>query len=77
MFLGYSQVVIKDTVTVRDLDNQKPKTETAKPKPAAKEIKKDSIPVKTDRYGLRVGVDLYKLTRAFYDKDYKGTTTSN
>jgi hypothetical protein len=37
--------------------------------------KKDSIaptPVKTDRYGVRVGVDLYKLTRALYDKDYKG-----
>ena len=37
------------------------------------EIKKnDSIPVKTDRYGIRVGLDLYKLTRALYDKDYKG-----
>jgi hypothetical protein len=38
------------------------------------EKKKDSIVpvVKTDRYGLRVGVDLYKLTRALYDKDYKG-----
>ena len=37
--------------------------------------KKDSIilvPAKTDRYGVRVGVDLYKLTRALYDKDYKG-----
>ncbi|MBP2284621.1 hypothetical protein H4V97_002939 [Flavobacterium sp. CG_23.5] len=36
--------------------------------------KKDSIPVpvKTDRYGIRVGVDLYKLTRALYDKNYKG-----
>ncbi|MFE3866655.1 DUF6048 family protein [Flavobacterium sp. LS2P90] len=36
---------------------------------------KDSIvivPVKTDRYGVRVGVDLYKLTRALYDKNYKG-----
>lgn len=32
----------------------------------------DSIPVKTDRYGVRVGVDLYKLSRALYDKDYKG-----
>lgn len=30
------------------------------------------IPVKTNRYGLRVGVDLFKLTRALYDKDYKG-----
>lgn len=35
-------------------------------------IKNDSIPVKTDRYGLRVGLDLFKLTRALYDKDYKG-----
>ena len=35
--------------------------------------KKDSVfPVKTDRYGVRVGIDLYKLTRALYDKDYKG-----
>jgi hypothetical protein len=34
---------------------------------------KDTIaPVKTNRYGLRVGIDLYKLTRALYDKDYKG-----
>ena len=32
----------------------------------------DSIPAKTDRYGIRVGVDLYKLTRALYDKNYKG-----
>lgn len=35
-------------------------------------VQNDSIPVKTDRYGLRVGVDLYKLTRGIYDKDYKG-----
>jgi len=32
----------------------------------------DSIPVKKDHYGLRVGVDLFKLTRGFYDKNYKG-----
>ena len=32
----------------------------------------DSIPAKTDRYGLRVGADLYKLTRGFYDKNYTG-----
>ena len=36
------------------------------------EKKKDSIPPKTNRYGLRVGVDLYKLTRSLYDKEYKG-----
>lgn len=37
-------------------------------------LKKDSIvaPPKTDRYGVRVGVDLFKLSRSFYDKDYKG-----
>ncbi len=34
--------------------------------------KNDSVPAKTDRYGVRVGVDLYKLTRALYDKNYKG-----
>jgi hypothetical protein len=35
-------------------------------------IKDTTSPAKTNRYGLRVGVDLYKLTRALYDKDYKG-----
>lgn len=35
-------------------------------------IKKDSIKPKTERYGLRLGVDLFKLTRSFYDKNYKG-----
>ena len=34
--------------------------------------KKDSIPVKKERYGLRVGVDLFKLSRSFYEKDYRG-----
>jgi hypothetical protein len=30
------------------------------------------VPVKKDRYGVRVGVDLYKLSRGFYDSNYKG-----
>ncbi len=34
--------------------------------------KTDSIPTKTNRYGLRLGVDLFKLSRSFYEKDYKG-----
>ena len=34
--------------------------------------KKDSLPVKKERYGLRLGVDLFKLTRSFYEKDYRG-----
>ena len=36
------------------------------------EAKKDSIPVKKERYGLRLGVDLFKLTRSFYEKEYRG-----
>ena len=30
------------------------------------------VPVKKDRYGVRVGVDLYRLARGLYDKNYKG-----
>jgi hypothetical protein len=36
------------------------------------DIKKNDSICKTNRYGVRVGIDLYKLTRALYDKDYKG-----
>lgn len=37
-----------------------------------KSTPKDSVVVKTERYGFRVGVDLFKLSRSFYEKDYKG-----
>ena len=49
-------------------------SETAMPLVKIEPVAKtnDSIPLKTDRYGIRVGVDLYKLTRALYDKNYKG-----
>ena len=44
-----------------------PKNDTIVP------VKKDTIvPVKKDCYGVRVGVDLYKLTRGLYDSNYKG-----
>lgn len=39
---------------------------------AAQEIKLDTAAVKTQRFGIRVGADLYKLTRSFYDKNYQG-----
>lgn len=46
------------------------------PKPVAKKLldeKKAVVPpVKTDRYGVRVGIDLFKLTRGLYDSNYKG-----
>ena len=35
--------------------------------------KTDTIdPVKKNRYGVRVGVDLYRLTKSFYDSNYNG-----
>jgi hypothetical protein len=47
------------------------------PKPAAAKTSTDTktdtiVPVKKDRYGVRVGVDLFKLTRGLYDSNYKG-----
>ena len=33
---------------------------------------KDSIPPKMERFGIRAGIDLNKLARTFYDKNYKG-----
>ncbi len=38
----------------------------------AQEKKADSIPSKTQRYGIRVGVDIAKIARAFYEEDYRG-----
>lgn len=32
----------------------------------------DSIQTKTDRYGLIVGVDIFKIIHSFYDSNYKG-----
>lgn len=38
----------------------------------AQETKKDSVAPKTYRYGLRVGVDLYKIGQSFRNNNYKG-----
>jgi len=51
-------------------EGAKPK---AKPLPAA--TPKDTllpVPVKADRYGLRVGIDTYRLGRSFFDDGYRG-----
>ena len=37
-----------------------------------KVAKNDSIKVYPQRYGIRFGVDLYKLSRSLYEKNYKG-----
>lgn len=41
----------------------------AQQKPASDTI---TPPVKSDRYGLRVGVDLHRLSRSFYDDGFRG-----
>ena len=38
----------------------------------SQEKKTDTTIVTTSRYGLRIGVDLFKLSRSFYEKDYTG-----
>ncbi len=38
----------------------------------AQQKKTDSIPPKIERFGIRFGADLFKFTRSFYDKNYKG-----
>ena len=42
----------------------------AKPLPAKDTLA--AVPVKTDRYGLRVGVDMYRLGRSFFDDGFRG-----
>lgn len=39
----------------------------------AQKTSKDSItPVKTERYGIRVGIDAFKIARSFFEEDYRG-----
>lgn len=72
VFSGHAQDVPEISPNKLDTLKTKPKTEKVKqPQPETQEPQIDSV-VKTDRYGLRVGLDLYKLTRGLYDKDYKG-----
>ena len=48
---------------------QEVKTRGADERSAAK---KDSIVPKKERYGIRFGIDIAKLARTFYEKDYRG-----
>ena len=77
MLLSFAQA--QDTIPTQSTTERKkiegeipeaPKKATAKP---ATVTKTDTVvPVKKERYGVRVGVDLYKLTRGLYDENYKG-----
>jgi hypothetical protein len=66
-FSSFCFLVAFTLAQAQEKSTVKPNLETA-----PQEQSEDSIPVKKDRYGLRVGVDLFKLTRGFYDKNYKG-----
>lgn len=79
LLMSLSLVQAQDTIaTTKSVERKKvvgeipepPKKATAKP--SAAEKKDTIVPVKKDRYGVRVGVDLYKLTRTLYDENYKG-----
>ena len=77
MSLSFSQA--QDTIPKAN-SSEKKKTEGVIPKVPKQAAAKTStttktdtiVPVKKDRYGVRVGVDLYKLTRGLYDSNYKG-----
>lgn len=44
----------------------------AQEKPVSDSIKTVVPPVKSDRYGIRVGVDLHRLSRSLYDDKFRG-----
>jgi hypothetical protein len=78
LLMSLSLIQAQDTIsTSKSLERKKIVGEIPEPpiKAKAKTVipKTDTIvPVKKDRYGVRVGVDLYRLTRGLYDKNYKG-----
>lgn len=39
---------------------------------AQEKVQDSVVPKKVQRYGIRVGADISKLARSFYEKDYKG-----
>ncbi|MFA9187969.1 DUF6048 family protein [Flavobacterium sp. FBOR7N2.3] len=59
----------KDTITTSIVAKKAVVAKQPKVDPKTDSI---AVPIKTNRYGVRVGIDLYKLSRSIYDKDYKG-----
>ena len=60
----------KSTATPDEGQLPEPPAKLLQMEPVAQ--KKDSVVEKIDRYGLRVGLDLYRITRGLYDRNYKG-----
>jgi hypothetical protein len=57
------EIIIKGSNGITTIQEPEKKIET---------VVTDTIKPKTDRYGLIVGVDIFKIARSFYDSDYKG-----
>ena len=75
MFLAEAQDTItkKNSIEIKKIVGEIPEVPKPKTKKTTTATKNDTIvPAKKDRYGIRVGADLYKLSRGFYDKNYKG-----
>lgn len=73
-FLAHSQETTKaDSIPKRTkITGTVPENPKKNNEKGVADKKKDTIPPKIERFGIRLGVDLYKLTRSFYDTDYKG-----
>lgn len=69
LFLAQAQDPSPKEQQLQQISTSKKSSESTK---LSTDTKTDTIPVKMNRYGVRVGVDLYKLTRGFYDSNYKG-----
>ena len=75
LFLAQAQDTISSNTSSKrtKIEGEIPKASKQVTEKTSTATKTDTIvPVKKDRYGLRVGVDLYKLTRGLYDENYKG-----
>jgi len=74
LFLAQAQDIPTNTSSTKTkIEGEIPKASKQVTAKTSTATKTDTIvPVKKDRYGLRVGVDLYKLTRGLYDENYKG-----
>lgn len=73
--LFFVQAQEKMTTTTVDSNLKITETTNTNATPEKKnleEVQTDTIKPKTDRYGLILGADIYKIARSFYDSDYKG-----
>lgn len=73
-FLTQAQEITKtDSISKRTLIvGSVPQAPTSSKASLAEETNSKVNPAKVERFGLRLGVDLYKMTRSFYEPNYKG-----